>query len=163
MCESLWFPNSVSLSCSTFTIRGCLTVNKYNTSGEIINTNLSEFISKFSVWETLQKLDLPKNILLLSSIPDLLHTSNDYHVWHSLKASSPPPELQRPHHPQYMSMTRNDEHWRRPQQTEEPGEESISWSVCGGQWWHDRTMGQLWGCQWLQSAIISETDSKCCP
>ena len=162
MCESLWFPNSVSLSCSTFTIRGCLTVNKYNTSGEIINTiclNLlvsSRFGKHYRSWTCLR-------IYLCSHQFQICFTQAMIIISDTVSKHRPLPQSYKGH------VAHNTWAWQG--MTSIGGGHSslriqvrnLSAEVCVGG--SDDMTGQ-WdtvGLSRLLSAILSETDGKCCP
>lgn len=163
MCETLRFSNSVPLSCSTFTIRGYLTMNKYNTNGEIINTiclNLlvsSRFGKHYRSCTCLrisfhfQQLQIcfTQAVIIIADTVSQHHPSP-----RATKAALP-------------TTHEHDKEWRALE--EATTVRGSRWGIyqlkCGAgrQWWHDRTMERLWGCQWLQSAILSQRDGKYCP
>lgn len=163
MCESLRFSNSVSLSCSTFTIRGYLTMNKYNTNGEIINTICLSLLGNSRFGKHYRSCTCLRisfrfhqlQICFTQAIAMIIisDTVSQHHPSPRATKAAPP------------TTHEHDKEWRALEESENPGEDSISWSGEGGgrsddMTGHGTTVGLS---NWLQSAILSQGDGKCCP
>lgn len=104
--------------------------------------NLYEFISKFLVWETLQKMFLPKNILVFIKFRPASHKQ-----WCHLKHST-------------ISFIASSipQSYNTPQQSEEWQALEKAITVWQSRWEIYQLKGgqaQLWGCHWIQSTQLS--------